>query len=81
MDPSIARAAFALEVGQVSDPIRTRFGYHLIQVTEKKPASPFAAVKARILRARARDWFREAVASARPVNTYRAGARKPGENP
>ncbi len=31
-------AAFALPVGKVSDIVRTSFGYHLILVTEKKPA-------------------------------------------
>ncbi len=31
MVPSFDEAAFALEVGQISQPIRTRFGYHLIQ--------------------------------------------------
>jgi len=34
MDPAFDQAAFALDKGQLSAPVRSRFGYHLIEVTE-----------------------------------------------
>lgn len=37
MTPQFEQAAFSLEVGQVSEPVLTAFGYHLIKVTEKEP--------------------------------------------
>lgn len=32
-------AAYNTEVGEISEPVRTRFGYHLIKVEDKRPAN------------------------------------------
>ncbi len=47
VEEPIARAAFSLQVGQVSDVFETEAGLHLVQVTDRKagPPSDYATIK------------------------------------
>ena len=38
MVPEFEEAAFAAEIGEVTDPVKTQFGFHLVKVEEKRPA-------------------------------------------
>ena len=50
MVPEFAAAAFSQKPGDISAPVRTQFGWHVIKVTDKKPAGtvPFEEVKDQI---------------------------------
>lgn len=51
MVPEFEKAAFELEIGTVSEPVQTQFGYHLIKVDAKNEpkTSEFADVKNQII--------------------------------
>lgn len=51
MVPEFAEAAFSAKPGDISEPVRTQFGWHVIKVTEKKPAGtvPYDEVKDQII--------------------------------
>jgi len=53
LGPRLVQAALALEVGEVSEPVRARGGYHLLEVLERRDgaARPFAEVRAQVLAA------------------------------
>lgn len=46
MVPAFEEAAFGQEPGKVSDPVRTRFGWHLIQVDERREAGTLPLAEA-----------------------------------
>lgn len=50
MVPEFAEAAFKLQKGQVSDPVKSQFGWHVIKLEDKraKPLPAFDAVKPQI---------------------------------
>jgi peptidyl-prolyl cis-trans isomerase D len=51
LDPAYAQAAMALNPGQTSDLVRSKFGYHIIQTEQKEPAHtrPLAEAKTEIM--------------------------------
>lgn len=48
MDSKFEEAAYKLEVGQVSDPIKSSYGYHIIKLNEKRELKPFDQEKGSI---------------------------------
>src|SRR5690606_31195432 len=55
MIPEFEVAAFSLtEIGEVSPPVRTRYGYHILRLEDKKPIESYEAmeesIRSRILR-------------------------------
>jgi len=60
MVPAFDAAAYALQPGQVSDPIKTQFGYHIIKV-EKRETKTFEEVKPEIERRMAPEQSKKAL--------------------
>ena len=50
MVPDFDQAVFAMEPGQISDLVKTQYGYHIIKLVDKKPSvtRPLADVRAQI---------------------------------
>lgn len=67
MVPQFEEAAFKLQKGDLSEPVQTQFGWHLIQVDDRRTRKPpeFAEVKERLVAAMVHRKAQEIVASLR----------------
>ena len=50
MVPEFEAAAFTMSIGDISEPVKTQFGYHIIKLNGKKEPSeiPFEQIKPQI---------------------------------
>lgn len=71
MVPEFAKVAFAMKKGEISGPVKTQFGWHVIKVEDKriKPPPTFEEVKPQLVQ------YLERKAQADLVTKLRAGAK------
>jgi len=49
ISPEFYKAAAQLEIGEISHPVRTEWGYHLIRLVERREGSPVELFKSRLM--------------------------------
>jgi len=84
MEEPFEKAVFALQVGQVGDIVQTRYGYHIIKVTDRRPARqiPFKEARDSII-AQLKE-AKKAEIAREYINSLKAAAKivySPGNEP
>lgn len=75
MDPAFAEAAFEAEKGTVVGPVSTRFGFHIIEVQDKRDSVPLEEVKDEI----AGSLRQEAIQAMLSTMQAELKVKRPGE--
>ncbi|MGE5361037.1 MAG: peptidyl-prolyl cis-trans isomerase [Bacteroidales bacterium] len=79
MVPEFDEAAFSMEPGQISDLVKTQYGYHIIKVTDKKAASikPLTEVRQQIVDQL--TWERAQAKASEIADKMEKAIRKPAD--
>lgn len=69
MDPSFEEAAFALQIGEISQPVKSQFGWHIIQVLGKEDRALDQSTYQSARQGVFQKWFNE-VKSGQEIETF-----------
>lgn len=80
MVPAFQEAAFALEIGEVSDPVQTSFGWHVIKMegVRERPAPALAQVREELIGAMSQEITAAVVAALREEGEITTPEDQPG---
>jgi peptidyl-prolyl cis-trans isomerase C len=87
MVPQFAEAAFKLEKGQISEPVKTAFGWHVIKVEDKRKKAPptydkvKSQIEAFVVRRAQSELIEKLRKEAKIEKLYQTAAPKPNAKP